>query len=334
MADAPAPLTPAVLSDLERLCPGGVLRDVALSDISRWRIGGRANVILRPADAGQLAGLRRYFFETGLPHLVIGATSNLLFSDDGLVVPCIQIGSQLSGIRITDDVVEVEAGAWVPGLARKIMQAGLTGAEHICGIPGTMGGLICMNGGSQRKGIGSALVEAVSVDREGHTVRRDQEACGFAYRTSIFQTNSDVILSARLRFTPGGDRQAIRREMLEILGNRRRKFPQKQPNCGSVFKSNPAMYAEVGPPGAVIERLGFKGQRIGDALVSPHHANFIVNDGRAQARDVLQLIARIRNKVIEETGYTMDAEALFVTSAGEVIPTDHVPPQLASSQGV
>lgn len=332
MSDAEALLSPTILNDLERLCPGGVLRDVALSDVSRWRIGGRANTILRPANAAQLAQLREYFADHEIPHLVIGATSNLLFSDAGLFVPCIQIGGQLSDIHITDGLVEAEAGAWVPGLARRIMQASLTGAEHICGIPGTLGGLICMNGGSQRKGIGSAVVEVVSVDRTGQIIRRDQEACGFAYRTSIFQTSSEVIVSASLRLEPGRDKREIRREMLEIMGNRRRKFPQKQPNCGSVFKSNPAMYAEVGPPGAVIERLGFKGQRIGDALVSPHHANFIVNDGKARARDVLQLIAIIRNRVLEETGYTMDAEALFVTSTGGVIPADHVPASLISSQ--
>ncbi len=341
MADLSSPkcgpgtvLSPGMLADLERLCPGGVLYDVALSEISRWRIGGTAALILRPTDVEQLAGLRSYFATMGLRHVVIGATSNLLFSDDGLTVPCIQIGGQLSEVRIGSDQVEAEAGTWVPGLARRLMQAGLTGGAHICGIPGTLGGLVCMNGGSQRKGIGSAVEEVLSVSPDGRMIRRNQDACGFAYRTSVFQTNGEVIASARLRFTAGADRGAIRREMLAILGDRRRKFPQKQPNCGSVFKSNPAMYAEVGPPGAIIERLGFKGRREGGALVSPHHGNFIVNEGGARARDVLRLITEIRSRVVQETGYTMDAEALFVTPEGNVMATDHVPPELfASIQG-
>ena len=108
--------------------------------------------------------------------------------------------------------------------------------------------------------------------------------------------------------------------MKEILASRRRKFPQKLPNCGSVFVSNPAMYADYGPPGAMIEKLGFKGRRVGDALVSPHHANFIVNAGRATARDTLALIAEIRETVRRETGYAMDVEARYVTEAGAVVP--------------
>lgn len=314
-------LTAASLTELRALCGGGLETDVDLARISQWRIGGRAALLLRPASTAEVAAVRRYLHECGVGHVVIGLTSNLLFADAGLRVPCLQIGQAMGGVGIDGTEVTAQAGAWVPGLARRLMQAGLTGGEHICGIPGTLGGLICMNGGSQRKGIGSHVVWVESVDRRGAVHRRPAEACGFAYRTSIFQTNEEVVTAVRLRFARG-DRRAIRREMREILAERRRKFPRKQPNCGSVFKSNPAMYAEIGPPGAAIERVGFKGRRFGGALVSPRHANFIVNAGGATAADVLQLIQHIRNAVESATGFRMEAEACYVTPLGDIRPAD------------
>lgn len=316
-------LSDSAIGELEALCPGGLVRDVDLSAISWWRIGGRADFILRPSCTEELAGLLRWFHERQIRPVVIGQTTNLLFDDAGLRAPCLQIGHRMSGIALDGPYVQAQAGAWVPGLARRLMQAGLGGAEHTCGIPGTLGGLVCMNGGSQRKGIGSNILSVDSVDPSG-TIRQRQAAdCGFAYRTSVFQTNGEIITSACMRFEPR-PRGEIRSEMRAILADRRRKFPRKLPNCGSVFKSNPAMYDEIGPPGAAIERLGFKGRREGGALVSPQHANFIVNAGGATARDVLALIAEIGDAVEQATGHRMEAEACFVRADGLIHPADMV----------
>lgn len=312
-------LTESAIAELEVLCPGGVARDVDLSAISWWRIGGRADLVLRPSSTGEVAALLRWFSAKGIQPVVIGMTTNLLFDDAGLHAPCIQIGGRMAQVVREGQLVQAQAGAWVPGLARKLMQAGLGGAEHICGIPGTLGGLVCMNGGSQRKGISSSILSVESVDLAGRVRYHDVADCGFAYRQSIFQSNGEVITATRMRFAPR-PRTEIRSEMRSILADRRRKFPRKEPNCGSVFKSNPAMYAEVGPPGAVIETLGFKGRRVGGALVSPKHANFIVNTGEATARDVLRLIADIGNAVEAATGHRMEAEACFVSADGTIHP--------------
>ncbi|MDD7971980.1 UDP-N-acetylmuramate dehydrogenase [Roseinatronobacter alkalisoli] len=311
------------LAELSALCPGGVARDVDLSAISQWRIGGRADLVLRPEDTVQVAALLRWFADRSIHPVVIGLTSNLLFDDTGLRAPCIQIGTRMAQTRIEGADVHAAAGVWVPGLARRLMLAGLGGGEHICGIPGTLGGLICMNGGSQRKGIGSAVVTVDSVDLDGTIHQRRADACGFAYRRSVFQTNGEIITACHLRLA-SRPRTEIRAEMRAILADRRHKFPRKEPNCGSVFKSNPAMYAEIGAPGAAIESLGFKGQRIGGALVSPRHANFIVNTGGARAQDVLTLIARIVEAVEVATGYRMEAEAIFVHADGRLQPADTV----------
>lgn len=302
-----------------RICPGGVSQDLPLATISRWRIGGRADLVVQPKSIFELRKLRAFIWREGLPSVVIGDASNLLFADEGLRAICIRIGSRMAQVRIGGDDVFAEAGVWVPHFARRLMQAGLTGAEHTCGIPGTLGGLICMNGGSQRKAIGGNVVEVTAVDPSGSVVTVHQGECGFGYRRSVFQNNGAVVGGAWLRFgmLPGSD-SAIRREMLSILRERRLKFPRKQPNCGSVFKSNPAMYSEIGSPGSVIERLGFKGYRIGDAMVSPQHANFFVNVGHATAADMLRLIRVVGDAVHAHTGYRMSLEVRFVTAEGQI----------------
>ncbi|APX93261.1 UDP-N-acetylenolpyruvoylglucosamine reductase [Halomonas sp. 1513] len=311
------------IDELKRICPGGVKENVSLAAISRWRIGGVADVIVEPSTVAELCSLRTFIAQEYLPSVVIGDTSNLLFSDEGLRAVCIRLSSRMSSVHIENNIVYAQAGVWVPFLARKIMLSGLTGAEHTCGIPGTLGGLICMNGGSQRKGIGSSVVTVESVDAAGNIHQRDAEQCEFSYRSSVCQSNSEVIASAKLSFL-SGDKLKIRQEMLSILAERNRKFPRKMPNCGSVFKSNPAMYEDVGPPGAVIERIGLKGFSLGKASVSCHHANFIVNYGGARASDVLGLIELIVNRAADATGYRMEVEARYIHPNGMIFPADKI----------
>ena len=307
-------------AELSRLCPGGVRRDVPLAQLSRWRIGGSADIVVEPGSAKELSALRRFIAREGLASVVIGDSSNLLFSDDGLRAICIRIGARMSDVSLEGSLVHAQAGIWVPRLARRVQKAGLTGLEHTCGIPGTLGGLICMNGGSQRKGVGSAVISVTAVGPDGAIRTFDRDGCGFAYRQSVFQHNHAAVASVTLGLALARDAAAIRREMLSILRARSRKFPRKQPNCGSVFKSNPAMYAEIGPPGAAIERLGFKGYRIGDALISPQHANFFVNAGAARADDMVRLICEVGGAVHRATGYRMEPEVRLVTEDGSIEP--------------
>jgi len=303
------------ISDLASLCPNGLELNVDLSAISQWRIGGRADIILRPSSTAEVSALMRWFSERRIRPIVIGLASNLLFDDAGLRVPCIQIGERMARIDFDGQQINAQAGAWIPRLARRLMQEGLGGAEHICGIPGRLGGLICMNGGSNRKGIGSNIFSVESIDDSGQLRTRLAHECGFYYRQSIFQENGEIITGAILQFSPRS-KTDIRSDMLAILSERRLKFPRKQPNCGSVFKSNPSMYADFGSPGEIIERLGYKGMIIGGAMVSEQHANFIVNMGWATAQDVLTLVAKIINGVEKNTGYRMETEVRFVRNDG------------------
>lgn len=312
-------VTDALVKNLNRICPNGVRRGLDLAKLSRWKVGGQADCIVIPESGAQVSALIQVLQGGDIPYVVLGSSTNILFADEGLSAVGIHIGAAMSRAAVREHEVEAEAGLFVPRFARIVSLAGLAGIEHICGIPGTLGGLICMNGGSQRRGIGEHITAVTAVAPDGRLTTYSTPECGFAYRTSVFQANGNIIVSARFSFPERDEPAAIRQRMSAILGSRRKKFPQKLPNCGSVFVSNPAMYELYGPPGAVIEKLGLKGKAIGGAQVSPLHANFIVNTGHARARDILKLVALVRDTVYEKTGYRMEPEAKYVDVNGRVL---------------
>lgn len=304
--------------------PHATQANVRLSEITRWRVGGIARIIVRPHHARDVQQALEICRRHDVPTAVVGDTSNILFADRGFAGVLIQIGREMSAIDVRPDgSVVVQAGAWVPGFVRRTVSAGLTGCTHAIGVPGTMGGLIAMNGGTQRKGIGENVRQVHAISLDGELLSFDREACDFSYRQSIFQRNGAIVLSAKLAFDRG-HRSVLRREALATLVERNRKFPRKLPNCGSVFLSNPAMYAVVGPPGKAIENVGLKGHRIGGAQISPLHANFIVNTGSATAHDILALIRLAQTKVETVTRYRMACEVKYMTATGCLVPADKV----------
>lgn len=306
------------IKNLRAIVPGGVDENVDLSKISRWKIGGNADCVVRPSSTEEVSSTIRYLSNHNLPFVVIGSTSNLLFSDEGLNAVCIQIGNRMSEYQIENRNVWAQAGVWVPGFARNVAKAGLSGIEHTAGIPGTLGGLVCMNGGSQRKGIGSQIVELKAVSTFGEIETFNQSECDFDYRSSIFQENGNIITELYLEFNKEKPSRSIRNEMLEILKERRNKFPQKLPNCGSTFMSHPVIYEKFGPPGKVIEDLGYKGYRVNDAEVSDIHANFLNNKGNAKAIDILKIINELHSNIKKFTGYNMEAEVKYVYPSGKI----------------
>lgn len=307
----------ALADDVRALGVGDVRTDADLRGYSRWRCGGRAALIVAPDSLANAARLLAFFHERNAPWAVVGEGSNLFFDDAGVTIPLIHIGPKLSTVRITGGRVHAEAGAWAPGVALKAMRAGLSGIEHTIGIPGTFGGLVLMNGGSLRQGVGDAIVEVEIAERDGTVRNLSRAACGFGYRQSALQDSGAIVLGATLRLKLA-DRAAMRAHMLDIMTSRRRRFPRTLPNCGSVFVSDPALYASFGPPGAAIELSDLKGARIGDAMVSPRHANFIVNLGAARSADILALIRHVRDTVAVRTGHRMRCEVRFMNRGGQV----------------
>ncbi len=295
-----------------------------MAALGRWRIGGPAALVVTPGSAASLAAVIGLLAGQPIPHAVIGDGTNLLFPDEGFGGVLVRIGRALSGFRQLDDGhVEAEAGLWVPTFVHRLIRGGLAGAVHAIGIPGTLGGLVTMNGGSQRHGIGEHVVDVDLLGRDGIVRRVAAAEMGFAYRRSRVTDEGGTILSARFRFAPG-DRAALHAEARAILADRRAKFPRVRANCGSVFVSDPALYERIGPPGRAIEACGLKGLRIGQAQISPDHANFIVNLGGARAADVLALVALARTRVAAATGVAMRAEVRYLNADGTMVPAHEV----------
>jgi UDP-N-acetylmuramate dehydrogenase len=282
-----------------------------------WRIGGPADVFVEPAGKEQLAELIGFLNSTRQAWMVIGFGSNLLFDDRGFRGVVVKIGRAFSRVQIHGTRAVCQPGIWVPQLARRFCNAGLSGLEHAVGIPGSLGGLVVMNGGSRRQCIGTVVEYAEAITPDGRTRRLSWSQCAFGYRSSIFQKTGLVITELGLR-CEGADPAVIRREMLGILKERRNKFPLKQPSCGSVFLSDPGQYARLGSPGAIIDKMGLKGFRVGGAQVSGLHANFIINAGGATSRDVLELVRVIQEKVRETFAVELQCEFRYVSEDGQI----------------
>jgi UDP-N-acetylmuramate dehydrogenase len=305
--------------DLERLAPGQVERDVPLAPLSRWRVGGAAAILVEPDNQAAAAALFAKVVASGVPYFIMGDASNVLFDTDGFDGVVIRIGRRLSDLQISGSTVVAQAGLWVPLLARETARAGLSGLEHIVGIPGTLGGLVLMNGGSNRRGIGDSVRRVHYADASGKLATLERADCQFSYRRSALQDRPWLVLGAELTLESDSV-SAVRRRMIDVLVSRRSKFPKNLPNCGSTFLSDPALYETVGPPGRAIEQAGLKGVRRGGAQISPLHANFLVNTGTATSDDILWLIALIRQRVLERTGHAMDCEVRHVAPNGVVRP--------------
>jgi len=254
-----------------------------------------------------------------LPYVVIGKGSNLLFPDEGVRAIVIKIDQGLRQIQQKGNQLLVEAGISVPCLAHHAGTIGLSGLEHTIGIPGTLGGLIAMNGGSLRHSISEVIEWVEYINEHGELMSRQPDQCDFAYRRSWFQGHFGIVVRTCLNLTPG-DGHAIKRKMLTTLRQRRANFPLRYPNCGSVFKGSAVLFERVGPPGKAIETLGLKGTQIGGAVVSQCHANFIINLGAARAADILQLIALIRGQVQKQFDLALTCEVKYVSEQGEVMP--------------
>jgi len=292
-----------------------------LSRHSTWGIGGPADVLVEPSSLEQCSRMLAFAEEERIPRIIIGKGSNLLFDDEGFRGVVIKIGRLLSHFSIEETKVRAEAGTAICKLARAAGLAGLTGLEHTIGIPGTLGGLIAMNGGSRRQCIGDVIRSVKVMDYSGGTDEVPRKECSFSYRSSAFQKADLIIVEAEMHLEHG-DPSAIRADMLSILRSRRAKFPMNLPNCGSVFISDAELHSRFGPPGKIIEQAGLKGLKIGDAEVSRTHANFIVNTGNARASDVRELIGQVRAAVHEKLGVWMKCEVKYVTPMGMILPAE------------
>ena len=285
-----------------------ITRGERLAHRTSYRIGGPAAMLAVCHTPEALARVIEVLGGQGVEWVLLGKGSNMLVADEGFDGCVVVLGRDFSRIEVSRDDATITAGAAVP-LSRVVQEAmrnSLSGLEFACGIPGTLGGAVSMDAGTRREWIGHRIGSLV-VLRPGEGLRRlygsDVE---WGYRWSGLGP-TDIVLEATLVLEPG-EKDIIAAEMERLLARRRATQPMGKPSCGSVFR-NP-----VGPKGAakLIDECGLKGYAVGGAQVSPVHANFIVNNGRATAADVLAVMRTMHNRVREASGVDLQPEVKFL----------------------
>lgn len=267
-----------------------------------FKIGGPVDVMVFPESQEEIIAVLAYCQERNIPFFVFGMGSNLLAKDRGVRGIAIKTGPGMKTVQIRGEKICAQAGVRLSELARVAARESLSGLEFAEGIPGSLGGAVVMNAGAYGGEIKDVLVSVTAISLDGVIKEFSPEQMQMSYRSSIFQQEEHIILSVCLSLRPG-NRDEILATMKEYAGRRREKQPLDLPSAGSTFKRPEGFY--VGP---MLDKMGLKGFRIGDAEVSTKHAGFIVNRGNATARDVLDLIACIQEKAAREYGVELQPE--------------------------
>jgi UDP-N-acetylmuramate dehydrogenase len=287
---------------IARLPPvrGRLSADAPIGKQTWFGVGGAAEVLFRPADAADLAAFLAAL-PAEIPVTVIGVGSNLLVRDGGIPGVTIRLGRGLGSIAIAHGVVHVGAGALDRIAAAAAAAAGLAGLEFLSGIPGTIGGSLRMNAGAYGAEIKEVLLSATALDRSGLSHLIDRASMLLSYRHCGVDPGW-IFIEARLRGT-AGDRAEIAERLSEIRARREATQPIRAHTSGSTFKN---------PPGHSAWRLvdagGCRGLARGGAMVSPQHANFLVNTGNATAADIEGLAEEVRRRVYETSGIVLEWE--------------------------
>jgi UDP-N-acetylmuramate dehydrogenase len=280
-------------------------RDVPLARLTTIGTGGPAHALARPQNVSELASVLRLAREEGLETLVIGLGSNVLAADEGVDALVIHLDGELASVGVADGVLQAGGGATNAVCLHRARAAGLGGFEFACAIPGTAGGGVFMNAGAYGSDWSDVLVRALVVSADGEEWRTPT-ALGLEYRHSALAAGEVVArVEYRLERRSPDD---IKATVAEFVARRKDTQPTNKRTFGSVFK-NPA--GELGA-GKMLERCGLKGHRIGGAMISPKHANFIENAGGATSADCLALMIEARRRAREAFGVELEREVVFV----------------------
>jgi UDP-N-acetylmuramate dehydrogenase len=276
-----------------------------MSSHNSWRAGGTARRFYIPADLDDLCDFLQEM-DPREPLLWLGLGSNLLVRDGGFSGTVISTRGALTEIDWLDHTtLRVGAGVTCAKVARVTAKQGLTGAEFLAGIPGTMGGALAMNAGAFGGETWNHVVAVETIDRDGQIHTRTPEEFRIAYRT-VVGVADEWFVAASLSLVPGDTEQA-QKDIRELLSRRSASQPTDQFSCGSVFRNPPGDHAA-----RLIEAAGLKGKRLGGAQVSEKHANFIINTGDATAADIETLLNQVQGRVEQLYGVRLETEVRIV----------------------
>ena len=295
-------------SELAEILTKGIMFNCSMDQYTTFRVGGKAEAVCFPGELNLLRQTISYLHNEDIPYLVVGKGSNLLVKDEGIEGVVIILGGKLGAVEevgAKDNILSAGGGLSIAKLLSCCGIEGLTGLEFLAGIPGTVGGAVFMNAGAFGKEIGSTVHEIHVVTGKGEDTVIAGSRVNFSYRKSSLPKGT-VIHGVNFKLHKD-HKDKIAGRIVDYLEKRKKSQPIDLPSGGSVFRNPPGDYA-----GRLIEKAGLKGTRVGGAMISTKHANFIVNIGDAKAEDIIMLMNLARDRVREETGIHLEPEIKVV----------------------
>ncbi|MBI2870341.1 MAG: UDP-N-acetylmuramate dehydrogenase [Candidatus Omnitrophica bacterium] len=278
-----------------------------MSAHTSFQIGGPADAWVRIQDVDELAELVFLCNESKTPYLVVGGGNNLLVRDGGIEGLVLHLeGSLFGGMERVPEGLRLGAGVRLERLVGECMRMGWTGLEFLVAIPGTVGGAVRMNAGTRDISVSERVLEVTVLDPNGAVRVLKRDAIPFGYRRSGLE---DAVVLEAVFSAAASSPASVRAAVIGYWEKKHRTQDLVTPSAGSIFKNGPGGLV---PSARLIEQSGLKGLAIGQARVSPIHANFIVNEGGARAQDVEELIAAIRDKVRRDHDVELELEVMVV----------------------
>ncbi len=270
-----------------------------------FKIGGEADIFISVSSATALIGVIEKCGEYSIPYFIIGKGSNLLVSDNGIRGAVISL-SGLNKITACGEIITCDTGVALSELCRFSLENSLSGLEFAYGIPGSVGGAVFMNAGAYGGEMADIIVSAECLTKAGEKITVNAEDMDLGYRKSIFKQNGMIVLNVTFKLEKGS-KSEIEAKMNDFICRRRDKQPLEYPSAGSFFKRPEGNFA-----GALIEKNGLKGFKVGGAQVSEKHAGFVINCGGATCKDVNELGKQVAEKIFMAENILLEREVIFV----------------------
>lgn len=300
-----------VSNDLEKIISeeSVILVNEPMSKHTSFKIGGNADIFIKAKTEEDIKQILRYSNENNIPLTIVGNGSDLLVKDGGIRGIVIKVDIdifEIEKINEEDYIVTVGAGVKNGYVAQKLLIDEIEGFEFASGIPGSIGGALRMNAGAHGGEMKDIVLETMCMDKQGNICVLSNEEQEFEYRNSIFKLNKYIILSTKLKFKKGIYKE-IKEKMDEYANWRKEHQPIEYPSAGSTFKRGTDFITAK-----LIDECGLKGYSIGDAEVSTKHAGFVINKGNAKAKEVIDLIEYIKEKVADKFGKEIELEVQII----------------------
>ena len=279
-----------------------ILEEEPMKKHTTFRIGGPAEYLILPQTTEEIADVIKLCRQEEIPWYIVGNGSNLLVADEGVRGVVIQLLRNFNQIQVEGCQIRMQTGAQNAAVAKRALDASLTGFEFAAGIPGTIGGAVVMNAGAYGGEMKDILKEVTVLDPNGMIRTIPAEELELGYRTSIIARKGYVVLEAVIVLKTG-DPKEIKAAMDELKEKRVTKQPLEYPSAGSTFKRPEGYFA-----GKLIMDAGLRGFSVGGAQISEKHCGFVINKGNATAKDVTELMDETKKIVMEKFGVALEPE--------------------------